>query len=206
MKNIRQNRNALAPLRRLIGRPAIYTWTGNSAFNRGKGKRFNLLANILRDDEFQSFCAAIGFIEVNWALMEAQLDHWTQLSFVQLGGRDIENEMPKSFSRKSTFLRKSFERIPALSAFKDRGIDVLDRADTLSVTRNDLTHAVITSLESVDGKFEMMNRKLNKDGTHTTKNVQFDVRGFPELSLKLVLLGRDAIHLSHDLANEFLGH
>jgi hypothetical protein len=203
MKHIRQNRKAVTPLRKLIGRPAVYTWTGNKAFNRSKGAKFGDLARILDDDEFRAFLTAIGWVEINWAIMEQNLDRWTQLIFRWLDGASIESEVPKSFWRKSKFLRQSFNSIPLLLPFKERGIDILSRADKLAGTGNDLTHAVITSMVSKDGKYEMKNLRLNKDAMHTIIDVQFDARGFPDLSLKLVHLGRDALYMSADLLDAF---
>jgi hypothetical protein len=206
MKRVRQSRKAIDPIKKIIGRPAVFTWAGNKAFNKTKGKKFDRLAAILDDRKFQAFCSAIGFIEVNWAFAEQQLDHWAQLCFVTLGGSNDEGEMPRSFSRKIKFLRKSFKNIPALAPYKERALEILGRADKLSETRHDATHAVITSMDDVDGVYEMVNKKLNIDGSHWIKEVRFDVRDFPALSLKLVLLGKDAVHLSNELADEFLRH
>lgn len=206
MKHVRQNLKAIEPIKKLI-RPALYTWTGNKAFNRDKGKRFERLSHILRDDEFLHFCAAIGWVEVNWSLMESQLDRWSQVLFIvhKWRGKDgKEKEIPRGYARKVRYLRGGFNRLPALKAFKDDCIDVLERADDLSETRHDLTHGVITSIESKDGKFFLENRKIQRDGMHTIKNVVFDVRQFPVLADKLADLGRDAIAISQRLQVAFL--
>ena len=160
------------------------------------------MVTILRADEFESFCSAIGFIEVTWAFLEAQLDRWAQLFFIRLDGKKIERLMPHGFAKKSAFLRKCFNKLPILSPYKDRGLEILDQADIISIKRNDYTHAVVESLKSVNGNFSMINRKLRKDGTHSIKSVQFEVRKFPDLSLKLVRLGRDAVRLSADFVSD----
>jgi hypothetical protein len=203
MKHVRDGRKALLPLRRLIGRPAVHTWTGNKAFNRVKVSKFRELARYLDADEFRAFCAAIGWVEINWAMMESQLDRWTQLIYLGLDGKAFAKQIPMGFARKSQFLRKSFTKIQRLSKFKPRALDILNRADSLAGTRHDLTHAVITSVTAVNGKFPMENRRVNHDGTHTVKNVHFDARAFPDLSQKLANLGGDAIALSSDLLDEF---
>lgn len=204
MDLVRRNRRALAPIERSIKRPFPYGWTGNKAFNRTKGKKYKNLAQILRDDEFESFCSAIGFIEVTWAFMESQLDHWAQLTFRNLGGNKIEKKLPLGFERKSDYLIRVFKTIPLLAPFRADAVDVLDGARQLAGTRNDLTHAVVTSLESTGGKFELINRKLRSDGIHSSRTVYFDVRDFPDLSLKLVKLGSKAVRLSADLAEKFI--
>jgi hypothetical protein len=206
VKYVRQNRKAIEPLKKLI-RPAIYTWTGNKAFNRGKRKRFDRLSHILRDDEFLHFCASIGWVEVNWAMMESQLDRWCQVMFIKFKwrGKDgKEKDIPRGYARKVRFLRGGFARIPAFAKFRADGVDVLDRADALAEARHNLTHGVITSIEAKDGKYFLENRTMQKDGFHTVKNFVFDVREFPVLADKLVILGRDAIRLTHEFQVAFL--
>ncbi len=204
MKHVRHNRKALAPLRGVLGRPGVHEWTGNKVFNRTKGARFRLLCNLLRDDHFESFCAAIGFIEVNWAMFEMQLDRWVQIVFVTLHDRSISNEAPTSYSRKSDYLRRAFNRLPALSQYKQDAIEILAKGDRLADTRHKMTHAVVTHMKPRNGKYELVNRKLRRDGSHIIEDVIFDPRGFPDLSKDLGLLGRDAILLSGRLGDRFL--
>lgn len=208
MNKVRRDRKAIEPIKKLV-RPAIYEWTGNKAFNRFKGERFKRLTLILRDDEFLGFCSAIGFVEVNWAFIEQQITHWCQLQFVTFKwrGKDgKDRDCPKPYSRKVRFLRGGFAKIPAMSSYSQEGIALLDRADELSETRHDLTHAVITHMESKNGKYMMENLKVGRDGLQTIKSVVFDVRGFPKLGEKLARLGSDAVHFSHRLQDAFLGH
>lgn len=206
MKHVRQNRKAAEPIKKAMGRPAIYTWAGNAAFKR-KRKQFDKLSLMLRDDEFLHFCSAIGWVEVNWALYEAQLTHWCQIMFVTLrwrGKNGRAKDMPRPYSQKSRFLREGFLNIAAMGFFKDEGLGILDRGDALADIRNDLTHAVITHMEAKDGRFIMENRKTTSDGLHVVKSVVFDVREFPALAHKLVILGKDAVHFSDRLYKAFL--
>jgi hypothetical protein len=202
MKHVRQSRKVLHPIRHLIGSPQPWTWTGTKRFNSTKGKKFRELALHLDGDQFRSFCSAIGFVEVNWAFFESQMDRWVQVAFVTLKFRFNGKEAPTSFNRKSTYLRQAFARLPALSKHKRTAIEMLDKADQLSVTRHDLTHAVITAVEPVDFfKFEMVNRRLQRSGMHTVKDITFDIRGFPQLAKELVDLGAKSVRLTSDLAN-----
>jgi hypothetical protein len=203
MNSIRQNIKTLLQLKKAIGRPPINGWLGRKAFNRTKGRKFGDLAILLDDDEFRSFCSAIGWVEVNWALMEQNFDRWIQVIFRKLNGASIESEPPKAFKKKAAFLRKAFNTIPRLSTYKDEALVILSRATKLSTTRNDLTHAVITSMKPVNGKYELENFKLHMDATHTIKDVIFDVRDFPALSLELARLGSDSLHISARLLDEF---
>lgn len=188
----------------MIGKPQPWTWTGTKTFNRTKGKRFRDLVLHLDGDQFKAFCSAIGFVEVNWAFFESQMDRWVQIAFVVLKFRPSGREAPTSFGRKSTYLRQAF-KVPALSKYKTAALDIFDRADKLSETRHDLTHAVITRIEPIDFfKFEMVNRKLQRSGMHTQKDIVFDIRGFPHLAKELVDLGQKSVRLTSDLADRFL--
>src|ERR1700730_11205991 len=149
MKHIRQSRKVLHPIRNVIGKPQPWSWTGTKAFNRTKGKRFRDLVLHLDGDQFRAFCTVIGFVEVNWAFFESQMDRWVQIAFVKLKFRFNGKEAPAGFGRKSTYLRQAF-KLPALSKYKETAIDLLDKADVLSETRHDLTHAVITGVEPIE--------------------------------------------------------
>jgi len=190
---------------RALGRPKPWTWTGTWAFNRRKRKRYRDLTMHLDGDQFRAFCSVIGFVEVNWALFESQMDRWVEIVFHPLRFRFNGRQAPTSFSRKSTYLREAFKKLPALSKYKATALDILEKADAVSVTRHDLTHAVITGIEPKDFfKFEMVNRKLNRSGMHTDKDVTFDIRGFPRLAGDLVDLGARSTRLTLDLAEQFL--
>ncbi len=204
MRHIRQQRKILAPLKKVIGKPGVFTPTGNKAFKRTRKKKFEALVNVLRDDEFQSFCAAIGFIEINWALFESQLDNWVQIFYNNLGGKKIAKKMPVSFANKIDFARKCASSEPKLIMFRARISTILDIAEVIAVTRHDVTHSVVENIEPIDGGFSMVNRKLLSNGTHTMKSLLFEAKNFPKLSKDLLHLGREAILISGDLADAFL--
>jgi hypothetical protein len=206
MKHVRQNLAAIKLLRD-VPQPRIHAWTGNLAFNRSKGKRFEYLANMLRDNEFESFCSAVGFIATNFALYEGQLLNWCQVMFVTLKwrgeGRSEEGAIPRPFSRKVRYLRSGFNKIPALKDYREEGNSLLDRGVKISPTRDDLVHSVITSIKSNHGKFELLMKEVGKDGGHKPRAVVFDVRDFPKLTKNLLDLGRDAILFSNRLTDVF---
>jgi len=162
---------------------------------------------MLRDEEFLQFCAAIGWVEVNWAIYEAQLMRWCQVTFVVLKWRGIlgkDKEMPRQYGRMYRFLKDAFAKVPALSPFKAECLEILARGDSLSETRHDLTHATITQMQSKDGKWTMENRRARADGRHTVKEVVFNMREFPAISEKLAVLGRDALHISDRIYKTFV--
>ena len=204
---IKRNRRAIALLKD-PPRPAVHTWVAHKVFNRTKGKRYADLVMILRDDKFEAFCSAIGWVEVNWALYENQLTHWCQLMWVTLNwhgrGRSEEIRIPRAYSRKERYLRAAFKALPQVAQFKDDAIEILDRTRVLAEVRDDLTHGVITHMEPIHGKFFLSGLQLKDDGTHSTRDIVFDSKGFPELAEKIVKLGRDALDLSRRIQKALL--
>ena len=177
MKHVKQDRKAVALLRK-SPRPALHTWAASRVFNRTKGKKYGQLVSILQPVNLFSFCASIGWVEVNWALYESQLVNWCQIMFVTFGwrgsGRASEKEFPKPYSRKVRYLRSGFEGLPEFHPFKEKGLALLERAATLSNIRDDLTHGVITSLEPKDGKFFLEGKTIHKDGRHEIRTIVMD--------------------------------
>lgn len=157
MAFLRKNLKTLLPFKTAIGKPPINGWLGRKAFNRTKGKKFGDLVEVLKDEEFMSFCSTIGFVEVTWSMMEQNFDHWVQLIFRKLNGVAIENEPPRTFGNKVKFLRKSFNNIQELQKFKDDAINILDCANSIVDIRHNLTHAVINSMKSDNGRYLLKN-------------------------------------------------
>lgn len=194
-RNVRKQREALFPFRHLlIGRPG-FGWTGPKALKRlVKGEKFKALGRVISQDDFQSMCSALGYVEINWAMMEQHLDIWVHIIFQDLGGKAIEKEIPRSFWRKSDYLRRCFKNIPTLHQFATDANKMLDDADSLSETRNDLTHAVITHLEPRNGKYYMAKIDYTKT-QHEWREVIFDSKSFPRLSADLVRLAGETARL-----------
>jgi len=206
MKHIRQGRKALHHVKGLLRRPHPWEWTGGVAFRRTKKQeRIQKIASLLEDDSFRALASAIGFVEIHWALFESHMDRWVEVAYNVLKFRFGGKEAPISYSRKSAYLVEAFTQNTRLSTFRTRGLEILSAAKTLSVTRHDLTHGVITGIEPIDFfKFILENRKLNRSGRHSFKEVTFDAREFPQLSKDFSDLASKSIHLTSDLADRFL--
>jgi hypothetical protein len=187
----------------VIGRPPVNGWLGRKAFNKFKGRKFADLVELLDDNQFRSFCSAIGYVEVTWAMMENNLDYWIQIIYKKLNGSSLNSRVPTAFGQKVKFLRKAFTGIGQLAAFRDEALDILERASKLSQMRNDLTHSVITSMKSVGGIYHMSNFRLDGNADHNIRHLEFNVRNFPEISLELTRLGSLSLRVSDRLMSEF---
>ena len=205
MKNVRQGRTVLSGALDALPHPRPWEWVGGMALRRARKDRFRTLAAHLDPDSFRSFCAAIGFVEVNWAFFESQMDRWVEVAYNVIKFRFGGPDAPISYSRKSAYLTEAFQRNTRLSSFRARGVEILSKAETISVVRHDLTHGVITGLEPVDFfKFMLENRKLKRTGRHSFKEITFDIRDFPQLAKDLTELGSRSVRLTSDLADRFL--
>src|SRR5712692_2378524 len=106
------------------------------------------------NDEYHALCAAIGFVVVNWAIAEQGLDGCVAIVFHNHDGKTIDQEIPRSLSRKVEFLKKCFKRFDSLAPIKDKALEILQRLTVLSDRRHDLVHGAITSVVSKNGVFE----------------------------------------------------
>jgi len=141
-------------------------------------------------DEFQSLCALIGFVVVNWALAEQSLDFTVETIYKECAGNTWEKKLPRSFQHKVEFLRKMFQTTAALQVYAEDGNKLLDRMVPLSKTRNDLVHGVVMSIEAVNGKFPIA--KLDtKAQEHIVRHIEFDPSTFDALAQDLVDVGGD---------------
>jgi hypothetical protein len=109
-------------------------------FKRIKRQRLQDFAMLVRDNDLQAFCTAIGWIEINWAMVEQQFDRWMQVIFLRLGGKALEKHVPRGFSGKVRFLRRAFNTINLLAPFRDRALSIIQRTDDYSNMRHNLNH------------------------------------------------------------------
>lgn len=146
------------------------------------------------DDDFQSLCAAIGFVEVNWALFEQSLDFIVLTAYQDLGGTAIVKELPRSYSRKFDFLKKAFSKIAVLNPMKNEAMEILNRSKELSQSRHDLTHGVVTHVKAVDGRYTFSKIDYVGHG-HAYRDFTFSPEDFPRLAEALLRLGAQTTRL-----------
>jgi hypothetical protein len=92
--------------------------------------------------------AAIGRLTISWAHVEAGLDYIVG-TIHDIGGKNIEPEMPWALVRKIKYIRKCFQRIDALAEFQALGLPLLNRITDASDARHDIIHGSIT--EHIEG-------------------------------------------------------
>ena len=77
-----------------------------------------------------------GEFVTNWAMVEMSIDFCIVIIYQLVGGKHIEKEIPRMYSRKIKFLRRCFGRLASLDDFAIEGCALLDRADALMDTRH----------------------------------------------------------------------
>lgn len=115
---------------------------------------------------------AVGYLVINWAMVETYLDYNMAIIFHAAGGRSVEAKMGKALNQKIKFLRRSYRRLALLEPFAAEALPLIDRASRLSDTRHIVCHGVISKFDDQGEMF--MFRRLNlADGftMHTSKAV-----------------------------------
>jgi hypothetical protein len=156
-------------------------------------------------DDFRALCVAVGFVVLNWAIIEQQIDNWVNIAFINCGGRSLRgvDGIPRSFRRKAKFLKDSFRKLPSLSPFAAEGLALLARASVWADERNNLVHGGITSLEPQNGAFQF--RKIGYlKGNHTVSTFMFTPSDFSTLETALEELLTEQLAFSQKLADTFL--
>lgn len=149
-------------------------------------------------EELKPICEAIGFITINWALMERQFDNCIHLIHTDFGRYMHNHEKPIAYKKKSKYLRKAFRRVPHLDKYKANGLDLIQRADSLSELRHRFTHGTIRSL---DGTVLTIDKLSIKDGYQADTHV-YDFMQFPKLAEDLGDLVMKWGHLSSALLDD----
>jgi hypothetical protein len=138
------------------------------------------------ENEFRSLCMAIGFIVLNWSIVEQQIDIWVNVAFID-GGGDIfrkNKDIPRSLRQKLVFLRDCFKRLPAFSTFATEGLLLVRNITDLSGERHRLVHGALARPEPENGAYHFDIVEYHLDG-HSTVQFKFDPPAFSRLETAL---------------------
>ena len=144
-------------------------------------------------DEIKGLCMGIGFVVINWALIERQLDNWVVLIFHDCGGDTIRKDIPRMTKAKIAFLRRAFRKLEPLQPFKPEALEILRKASEISQKRNDFVHGVV---EKVTPKMVEFSRLKHGDRHHQVTRGRFNAKHYPALSESLLGLSRNATEFS----------
>lgn len=154
----------------------------------------------ISEEDLGALCTATGLLAINWAMIERQMDNCIHLIFACLGGIPREKEKPISLKRKIRALRTAFKKIPPLQQYKERAIDLLNRASEASEKRHAFIHGCISHLDGL----KLTIYKLDPSALeYKVDAITFDLLNFPSLAEEFGNLAGEWGRLSRDLLNKF---
>lgn len=103
--------------------------------------------NAVHEDDILGVCAIVGFITINWALVEHQLDNCIAMVIKDFGGLTKCKKIPRQYMTKSAYLREAFSNKTQFKHFKEPMIALLDRADIAADKRHTMIHGTIDKVE-----------------------------------------------------------
>lgn len=82
----------------------------------------------------------VGALTVTWAEVELVLDF---INGLLTEYKDVQDkQLPVSLQRKIAFFRKNLNRVPELTAFRERAAKILPEIDRIRTIRHDIVHGV----------------------------------------------------------------
>jgi hypothetical protein len=157
-------------------------------------------------DEFRALCFSVGFIVLNWGMIEQQIDIWVNIAFRHCGGDALRKnkDIPRAFNQKAKFLKECFNKLPALAAFAAEGKSLIERVSSQASKRHDLVHSSLASFTLENGAFNFNKVEYEKDG-HAVSTFTFSPIAFSMLETELGDLLTEQIAFGQKLADRFQG-
>jgi hypothetical protein len=125
--------------------------------------------------------------------MEFSLNALISVLYRDFNGNTLEPLLPLEFKKRSQFLRRCFNELPALGAIRDNAISTLNRLNEIAAFRDDVVHGYISAYDP--NKFELTFISLNRDKSKTS----FMMHVRKVTAGKLLELGAEANLIGHDL-------
>jgi hypothetical protein len=155
-------------------------------------------------DEFRALCFAVGFIVLNWGIVEQQIDIWVNIAFRLCGGEALRKnkDIPRAFNQKARFLKECFNKLPALAAFASEGKSLIERVSSQASKRHDVVHSSLASFTPKNGAFTFNKVEYKKDG-HSVSTFTFSPTYFSTLETEMGDLLSEQIAFGQKLADRF---
>ena len=152
--------------------------------------------DVVHADDMLGLCAFVGFITINWSVVEHQLDNCIAMVISDFGGLPKYKKIPRQYSTKSAYLREAFNSKTQFTHFKEPMIALLDRADIAAGKRNTMIHGTIDKVEG--GTLSMS--KLDYDaGLLQKAQMRFDTGPDSGLVPEFATLSTDWLNFSNNL-------
>jgi hypothetical protein len=157
------------------------------------------------EEEMRIVFDAVGRTVVIWALLEQMITLAATLCYHALGIKHPKGAHRKSLEAKVAYLRACLRDKVVLADYRDRGLALLDRVETLSETRHAMVHGATNKFLQGSGgvRFTRVFRIGNDDRlTVVDTDIAFDQLG--GTVNQVVKLAMDFGALTVDLRTRFL--
>jgi hypothetical protein len=156
----------------------------------------------------ERFFGAIGRLAISWAHLEFGLDCMVEILYRSFDGKSIEPEMPRALSKKISFLRAAFRRLPIGDEAINGYIGLLDSIQAAATTRHDLIHGVMVEQVEQSGEATMVRLLREKKGV-VKKPITATTKSILEAAIEAQQLGGKVLHwvnvtldLLHELSKQ----
>lgn len=136
----------------------------------------------------EEFFGAIGRLTIAWAHLEFGLDGVILEIHRYFRGRDFEAEMPRSLSRKLSYLRTWAKKMPFPEETTADYLSLFDSIQRNICTRHDLVHGIVT--EMAEGSGAAVFGRLIREGDG------FKVRKFKLTTVEILKAAKEVQRLS----------
>ena len=149
--------------------------------------------------------SAVGFLVVNWALVEHSLDTWSTVIFHLAEGKRVNHQMQRNLGGKLEFLRRCFKRIGALAPYSEEALQLLTTAERLSLTRHFVVHGALAHYEPQDGTIIFSKLDLVDDYTrHKINELTIPLEKLTDEGMECLKIFSPILELSVRLINAFV--
>lgn len=146
----------------------------------------------------------VGAIVIYYAMLEHWIDGivFCLYDYVD-GAKGLEKHHPYNAKAEIDFMRVAFERLPALAAYKEEALKLLDMIEPLADFRHNVVHGHVRRLNWASGTLEFSRKFKGPRGVPVRRTLSCNVHDLFEQGRKIKALIEPFMHLTHRLVREF---
>jgi len=161
---------------------------------------------LLLSEAYAPLSGALGHVVLGWSFIETSFSHWIATIYKPLRADKIEREIPIQFKRKTKFLKRCFNQVTPLNAFRDEALDLINVAHQLNDHRNFLLHGVLSTYDRQDHEFKFVRLNVPKHDRqmHYAETRTYTIEKILEIGGECHETSTKCIDLSERLINEII--
>jgi hypothetical protein len=160
------------------------------------------------NDDQAKYYQALGLATSAWAALEIVLNRSILIIFAHYGGASVDKAPPQGMKEIVKFLRKAFEKIEALSPFKEQGLLITQEVESLVTKRHTLIHGVALADAVLAGSALIQKFKFEKSSRkgHVSSETKITTAEIWDFSAEVSKLISKVSHLGIALKEPFPGN